>query len=134
MKRSAPIRRGRKKRRTEHEKQLALDWIRAVIASAPRDVDHRRVCAVTLRPPVAGNPLEGHHVVEQQKLRRMAGSLGKTEAELVWDVRAGLPVLRRRHEQHTNRSRPIPFACLTPANRAYLRELGLEEWAREHYA
>lgn len=117
----------------ERVREAQARWIAAVLRKAPRDKHGRRCCAVTGRPQSALDPLEGHHVIDQQKLKRVAKTLGVAEEELLWDERVGLPVLRSRHARHTSRAEPIPRAALRPENWEFAEAVGLREWVEARY-
>jgi hypothetical protein len=77
----------------------------------------QRGCAVTLDQrdylPVGpkGKNWEAHHVVEKSWLKRHGFG-----PSIIWDPRNSLRVRPDVHRRHTNRSKPIPIACLLPQN------------------
>lgn len=68
---------------------------------------------------MCSGPVQGHHVIAKQTLRRR-GLL-----EFLWDVRNRMPVCEHRHGQHTNRFRPIPRDLVPPEAVAFAEELDL---------
>lgn len=66
---------------------------------------------------VCDGPIQGHHVVEKQTLKRR----GLTD--FLWDLRNHLGVCERAHRRHTARVEKIPRSCLPAA---------AEEFAVEH--
>lgn len=76
---------------------------------------------------VCSGPVQGHHVVAQQTLRKrgLVGSL--------MDVRNRLPVCERRHAQHTTGFRPIPRELLPASVFEFAGEHGLGWYIDRHY-
>lgn len=107
--------RPRQHQRDELEVRLMADW-------------HKPVEAKDARCVVCGSPhdLEGHHVVEQQTLRRMAQDRGIPAMFLLWDPRCRVIVCELCHTRHTRRIKPIPMRCLSYENLTYASDLGLE--------
>lgn len=87
------------KRRTVLEADAQKEFRRSVLASRP-----------ALRCSSAhddGWPIDPHHAIPEQRLRRHARTLGVPEYVLAYDPRIGLPVTRRRHERHHSGIEPI---------------------------
>lgn len=86
------------KRRTTLEAEAQKEFRRAVLASRP-----------PLRSSAQddGWPVNPHHAIPEQRLRRHARDLGVAEYRLAYDPRVGLPVTRRRHERHHSGVEPI---------------------------
>jgi hypothetical protein len=101
--RSTPLRAKPKPKRTDAEAALSEAWW-STVAKGKRCVR----CGTRWR-------VQGHHVLAQQFLRRLAKSLGVPASTLLWDVRIGMPLCETCHARHTNRIDPIPLA-LVPAS------------------
>jgi hypothetical protein len=84
------------------------------------------------------SPLEAHHCVPAQNLRRIARSRGLTGPSMwamVYDPRIAIPLTHREHERHTNRVAVIPAEQLPASVREAAAEYGPEALAaldREH--
>lgn len=94
-------------------------------------------CAVCGR-----RPSFGHHVIDQEELRKLARSRGLDVDRLLWDERNRLPVCEGCHHAHHRwllRSSPtgrIPRAVLRrhcPDVFAFAASLGLEWWLEREY-
>lgn len=72
-------------------------------------------------------PIQGHHVVSKQKLKR----LGHTDHLL--DKRNRLGVCEHRHEQHTTGHKPIPRWALPASVFEFTEELGLTWYLDRYY-
>lgn len=132
MRRGSPLRRGRalRGRRKEPpsslEEALAAQWA----AGLPRR------CAVTGRRASATDPMEAHHPLPREYLRRMARERGmgaEERARLLWDPRNRMAVLRSVHDRHTRAFERIPAKALTEANWEFAREVGLERVLERQY-
>lgn len=84
------------------------------------------------------SPLEAHHCVKAQTLRRIARSQG-LEGPAMWavvyDPRIAIALTHREHERHTNRVAIIPAELLPARVREAAAEYGPEALAaldREH--
>lgn len=97
-------------------------WIEAVV---PRGA----ACAVC----GSRRTLEGHHVVSQHRLKRIARARGVAPADLLWAPEVGLCVCERCHSHHELAFRRIPRRCLTEANLAFARALGEEPFIERTY-
>lgn len=97
-----------------------LEWKRRVFDRQRERPGGPALCAVT-REPLSFNVDEVHHPLEKTFLRE------RNLHHLVWDERNGMAVLRRVHEAHTNRSRPIPRRFVPASAYQLARELG--QWA-----
>lgn len=84
-------------RRDPAETAEAREWRRLVLIGVP------------LRSAGAdpGWPVDPHHIIKAQQLRRHAADAGIEESVLVYDPRVGMPVTRARHERHHSRFEPI---------------------------
>lgn len=115
-------------------------WHDAVIRGAPRQQKGQAVCPVCRKPPSRKNPLEAHHVVSQQSIRRYVAGLGLVRVQaverlsaLLWDVRNGLAVCRRCHDLHTRAKQRIPRAVLNDDHVAFAAEIGLGRLLDRYY-
>ncbi len=72
-------------------------------------------------------PLQAHHVIRQQDLRKRGWH------HLLWDPRNGVTLCRRAHEQHTSRFRPLPLFCLPERCVVFASELGMGDYLRRFY-
>ena len=119
-----PLKRGKSLRAqpqeplTADQADLRAAWIKAVV---PR----RARCAVCGEKGRRGDPLQGHHVAEQQVLENRAKDLGLDPEQIVWDPDAGMPVHRSEHEAHTNGSHRLPRSSVPGNCLAYLTALNL---------
>lgn len=75
---------------------------------------------------MCGGPLQAHHVLSQQHLRR-AGMGGR-----LWDTRNGVAVCESAHTDHTRATRRISVDVLPWAAWEFARECGME-WRLERY-
>lgn len=112
---------------TPEQRQRRADWFAAVVPKGA-------VCAVCGKRGRPGNPLQGHHVAEQQVLERRAKDLGLDPEEVVWNPDAGMPVHKGRHEQHTNASKRLPRSSVPGNCLAYLATLNLTSILDRKYA
>ncbi len=76
---------------------------------------------------VCDGPIDGHHCVSKQALKRRG-----LFAHL-WDRRNRVPVCRFRHEQETSGYKPIPRGLLPASVFEFADELGLRWWVEKHY-
>lgn len=143
LKRSAPKRRPKKKR-DELERELMAAWYvpvehkdaRCVVCGKPQTPPHMRHHI----PPEQIVDLQGHHVIEQQTLERIAKDRGIPAMYLLWDPRCRVIVCELDHERHTKavigkdgKSKRIPMRCLTAANLEFASDLGLEWLIEQRY-
>lgn len=77
---------------------------------------------------VCDGPVQGHHVVEKQTLKRR----GLT-AEL-WNLDNLLGVCERAHRRHTARVEKIPRSLLSPAHERFAVEHGLVDVLERAYS
>lgn len=94
-----------------------------------------RPCPITDDGPHEG-PLQAHHVIAQEVLRRLAraGTLDDRQlAAILWDPRNGLSVCRRHHDRHTLAASRIPAGALDAEHRAFAAEHGLERYLAQPY-
>lgn len=71
--------------------------------------------------------VQAHHVISQECLRKHGFSTR------LMDLRNRLPVCEHRHEQHTNRFRPIPRELLPASAFEFADETGLGWWLDRQY-
>lgn len=83
------------------------------------------VDAVDGEPGSLVDPLEGHHVIPAQALRRRG-----YPPSVIWDVRNRMLLKRSTHHRHTVAVERVPRSALSPANWEFARELGLD-WMLE---
>lgn len=88
-------------------------WWLAVVKGKP--------CAVCGRP----DRVQGHHVISQQTLRKVASERGLDVSAVLWDERNGIPVCESEHSAHTSAKKRIPRSCLPLAAFQFAAELGL---------
>jgi hypothetical protein len=132
LKRRKPLERGpgpkrsRKPLKVRHrrviDRQASEAWARSVQAKR---------CAVC---GAAG--VQGHHIVYQQHLRRVARKLGVDVDRLLWDKRNALPLCERHHTAHHNASYRITADVLrrhAPKVFQFAREVGLLPWLERTY-
>jgi hypothetical protein len=128
VRRSSTLKRGAPLKRTQFRTWSRLD-------SAARDEWRRQVvrgnCVMCGRADC--RPLDPHHVVPAQRLRRYVKGLRLPPEEaatvrrrLLFDPRNGIPVGRRCHENHENGHARIPRLLLPSSAEEFARELGLE--------
>jgi 5-methylcytosine-specific restriction endonuclease McrA len=114
MKRS-PLKRGKRKPKTDDEKQAARAWALPVKAKPCRRCGSRDL-------------VEAHHVIGKSQLKRLG------HHHLLWDERNAMPLCRRCHERHETATDRIPRTLLTEANRDFASDLGLEWMLDRYYA
>ncbi len=83
-------------------------------------------CIIHDDPADCDGPLQGHHVISQQHLRRDG------HADVVWDVRIGVGICEAAHTDHTRGTRRIPRDRLPSPVVAFVHDLGLD-WRLERY-
>lgn len=122
------------------DRQMREAWIAHVLATAPVR-EKKRCCPVCDRQESKQNPLQGHHIVAQETIRRHVRSLrlpareaARLLARLRWDVRNGLPVCTRCHDLHTRAVARIPLALIGRKARQFARELLCEYQLDRYYA
>jgi hypothetical protein len=87
-------------------------------------------CEVCGEAPAPGDRLEGHHVLPQQKIKRIVGSVS---LERLTDLRNHLACCKRCHDGHTSRLRPIPRHVLSATAFEFAAELGLTWHVEKSY-
>jgi 5-methylcytosine-specific restriction endonuclease McrA len=95
------------------ERDLARRWWESVAKNKP--------CAVCGRP----DRVQGHHVVSQQAIKKVARRFGYDVLALLWDPRNGIPVCERCHSAHTGAKKRIPLAVIPASAFEFADELGL---------
>jgi hypothetical protein len=136
VKRGSPLKRksrlrSRRRYAAYNDEVMRGLWHVKVLALAPR-VNGQRVCPVCDRPV----PLQGHHIVSKEWLKRHIRSAGldaDSAARLLWDARNGLPACERCHSRHTTAVERFPASLLTEANREFAREVGAEDLLDRYY-
>lgn len=83
-----------------------------------------RGCIVHDDPLDCDGPLQAHHVVTQQHLRKRKLPL--------WDPRIGVAVCEKAHRRHTSAVERISVECIPCEVLDYVAELGLG-WMLERY-
>lgn len=119
MKRSAPLKRKPRRRRSVDEQAGSRTWknrtgVRCLVCPA-----EGKVC---------DGPIQGHHVISQQALKKRGWHL------FLWDLRNKLDVCERRHRQHTDGVAAIPLALVPVDALGFARDLDLEWWVERFYA
>jgi hypothetical protein len=105
---------------------LAGRWFKAVTRG--------KVCIVTGKPGSAADPLQAHHVISKQRLRRLFQERGqKTPLDMLYHVDNGVPVLYSVHRRHTAKLETIPRGLLPPEAWRFAEELGLLWWLEREY-
>jgi hypothetical protein len=85
-------------------------------------------CAVcTVEGGSCRGPVQGHHIVSRQTLRRLG------HLDFLLDKRNRLPVCEHRHEQHTTAYKPIPREALPVSVFEFAHELGLTWYLDRFY-
>ena len=130
----ANLRRARPKRR---EPGAGLQWRRGLGPCIVCPYEARlagAVCTCESAPTthcmvhgICRGPIEGHHAVEKQALKR------RGLHRYLDDIRNRVPVCHERHEQHTSRVKPIPRGVLPASVFEFAAELGLTWWVDKHY-
>jgi len=95
-----------------------LDWKRRVCLHG---------CILHESPEGCEGPLQAHHVVTQQTLRKR----GLDNA--IWDTRMGVAVCERSHIRHTLASSRIRFEDLPASVVEYVQNLGLQWYLDRYY-
>lgn len=72
------------------------------------------------------DPLEAHHVITQQQLRKAR------LAHLNWDADNGLTLCGRHHRRHHRALERVPYHCLRAHNIAFAERVGLS-WLFDRY-
>lgn len=83
-------------------------------------------CQVHDDPADCSGPIEGHHLITQQSLRKRGHSHD------VWDIRNGLGVCQRAHRRHTSAKERIPYEKIPQEAIEFAREIGVE-WHLDRY-
>jgi hypothetical protein len=119
MKRSE-LRRGRRRKATDRERSEA--WARHA---------QSKPCALC-----GSRLVQGHHVITQQELRRIARSKGLDVDRLLWDRRNCLALCQRHHDAHHSWSHRLTLDLVLakcPKVAQFARELDLEWWLERNY-
>ncbi len=93
------------------------EWKRRVTAQG---------CQVHTHPGDCEMPLQAHHVITQQQLRRHG-----LEAHVI-DTDIGMGTCYRAHRMHHNRTLPIPYELIPDAAIRFAFEHGLD-WLLDRY-
>lgn len=92
------------------------------------------VCPPEERDPNAW--LEIHHVISQQRLKRLARDRKMPEMrklDLLTDPRNSIVLCRPCHHRHTVRNETLPLSSIPPAAWDFARELGLKDELIKEY-
>lgn len=84
-------------------------------------------CIVHDDPADCVDPLEGHHVISQQALRK------RGLHDFLWDVRNGVGVCGRAHRRHDLATERIPREKLPPCVWEFAAEHGLTWYLERFY-
>lgn len=123
------------RRRQGHGARYSGCWVCDVLALGAAEI-HR------CRELSGGRPLDGHHVLPKQLLKRefQFGTAGRTSdgghrslAELLWDPRVGVPVRRWHHDQWENARLSVPRAVLPAEVETFAEEVGLQWWIERSF-
>jgi len=90
------------------------------------------VCAVTDDGPCDG-PLEAHHVVSQQWLRKQCATKPDQLAWLLWHTANGMPLCERHHRRHTNAVRRVPLSALNVKHCWFIDLVGADLFVERTY-
>lgn len=136
LKRGKRLRSKPKEPMSQREKDAAGAWFRSVMETAKVRIEGRPlpVDAVDGKPGSADDPLEAHHVIEKEDLKKLAKSRGLDIVQLLWDPRNGMAVRRSRHVRHTNRFDPLPVSAVPESAWEFAREHGIEWRIEQDYA
>lgn len=119
------IKRGKRIRPISEKRQAELEAIRAKqgpLALAWYEATaKKKVCVVC----GSTHKVQGHHVIAQQVLRRVARKFSYDVLVLLWDKRNGLAVCRDCHAAHTSAKKRIPRSCIPLPALEFAAELGL---------
>lgn len=91
-------------------------------------------CAVS--DETCSGPLQAHHVVSQQQIRKVAKSEGWDNQLLgarLWDAGNGLAVCGRHHDRHTRAVERLPFEVIPTAALVFARMHNLMWWLERYY-
>lgn len=83
-------------------------------------------CVVHADPRECDGPLQCHHIITQQALRKRGLDF------LRYDVRNGMCLCYRAHRRHTNRTEPIDYSYLSQGAIDFATEVGLD-WQLDRY-
>lgn len=132
MKRSGPLKRRRKAKRTRIEQTASERWI--------AEVKRQPVLISATQPSefLMGWHTVGHHIIPQQTLNdwldEILEPLSTDErAAILWDVRNGLHVSNRRHQRHHSGHEPIPRSALPAGVFEFADEFGFDWYLDRHY-
>lgn len=95
------------------QKPLARSWWEHVAKNRP--------CVVCGRP----DRVQGHHVVSQEALRKVARRFGYDLATVLWDRRNGIAVCEGCHSAHTGAKKRLPISVVPAAAFEFADEMGL---------
>jgi len=138
VKRGAPLKRTPLERRTELVRSSSRKLRRRARRVTNRDAAEAWGKGIRGKPcAVCGRgPCQGHHVITQQQLRRIARTNALDLQSLLWDSRNRLPLCEACHYAHHQRRRTVPRAVLRrhcPKVFQFARELDLEWWLEREY-
>ena len=103
------------------QKPLTRVWWEAVAKGKP--------CVVCGRP----DRVQGHHVVSQQAIRKVAKRFGYDLATVLWDKRNGIAVCEGCHSAHTGAKKRLPLSVIPAAAFEFADELGLRWQVERDY-
>jgi hypothetical protein len=83
-------------------------------------------CQIHDDPTDCSGPVEGHHLISRQSLRKRGLSY------LDWDTRNGFAACQRAHRRHTGAVERIPYEKIPEAALEFAREAGLE-WQLDRF-
>lgn len=112
---------------------LPVQWHRYVLARARGRCE---CCGVAATP---ADPLQAHHIVRQQRIRRYTRAQGWADTDertlrLLWHTDNGMALRESCHRLHTRQVRKVPYGCLPAAAIAWATQLGLAYELDRQYA
>ena len=130
MKRPGTLRRRRKAPRTQLEQTASERWI--------AEVKRQPVLISATQPSGGFMQTVGHHIIPRQTLESWLDEILEPvtpdrRAAIIWDVRNGLHVSKRRHERHHSGHEPIPRLALPDAVFEFADEFGFDWYLDRHY-
>lgn len=131
--RKTPMKRGKRLKPISEKRAEALAELRSRQSPVARAwwqaVAHRKVCAVC----GSTHKVQGHHVISQQVLRRLARKHGLDVLALLWDKRNGVAVCEDCHVAHTTAKKRIPRRCIPLPAQEFAAELGVSYLIEKEY-
>lgn len=98
------------------------------------------VCACCGKAPTKADPMEAHHVLPKQYIKKYVAALKLTKParvqlliDLLWDRRNGMPLLQSCHRRHTRAIQRVPRRCLRPQHYEFAMALGMEHVLDRQY-